>query len=80
MSASSLSDSLSYLSFELIPSWNNIHDTFPTRTTPDATPACNAHASYYIVICGLFVSTDFYTLSNIRHGLGKTVLSMKYVF
>jgi len=34
-------------------------------------PACNAHAPYYIVICGLFGSTIFTALSHNWHDFRK---------
>ena len=37
-------------------------------------PACNAHAPYYIVICGLAGCTIFSTLSNKRHDFGRKVI------
>ena len=38
-------------------------------------PACEAHASYYIVICGLFGCTVFFTLSHKRHAIrGRKVI------
>jgi hypothetical protein len=44
-------------------------------------PACNAHAPYYIVVCGLSGYTVFSTLSRKRHDFrGKKFIEPEIVF
>jgi len=40
-------------------------------------PACKAHVSYYIVICGLSSSTIFFTLYHKRHDAWEYVIEHK---
>ena len=40
-------------------------------------PACKEHATFYIVICGLFGCTTFSTLPHKRHDVKKMLLNIK---
>lgn len=43
-------------------------------------PACKAHAPYYIVICGLSVSTIFFHIISKRNNLWEKVIQHKSLF
>ena len=43
-------------------------------------PACNAHAPYYIAICGLSVSTIFFRVNSQTARFSENLLDTEYVF